>query len=256
MARNASGRYPGTIRVPFTGAGTIIPDGAPVVPGTSQGTTLGLAVQAAANADWTDCVGLTKGASVVANDSTQTGTVWTYAEIELIDSIDLIEMDWSLATADLVTCTQAVSTTTLTLTSLESNADCGWFYVAAGTGIGQLLFATAINGGTATLMTAPSPALDTTSKLVHIKRFGHKLHFTALSTGATGTGYKLASQAAVGSVKFMTLENYIESQSNGIGKQLLNPTLHNGITLKGVGTAAPKVTFSTKGVMRNTGGRN
>ena len=247
MARVKTGRYPATIRVPFTGGGSIVKDGTVVIPGTSQGTNLGLAIADAANTDWVDAVGLLKGDSVVANDSVQAGTTWTYAEVELFDSIDLVEIDWSQASADLVAVT-SLSGTTLTITSLENNADCGWFYAVSGTGAGQLIFATAVNGGTATLKSTPSPAWDSTTKLIHIKRFGHKLHFTAVSSTKT---LLLASQAAVGSVKFMTLENYIESQANGIPKQLLDPTKHSGITLKQL-----KVTFSTVGVARNTAGRN
>lgn len=238
-----TGRYPGLIKVPITGKASVLANGRVIVPGTTQGTDMGLAIGIAANTDWTDAVGLLKGASVVANDSVQAGTTWTYGEVELIDSLNLIEIDWSVASGDTLAVTSQ-SSTTLTITSLENNADCGWFYVAAGAGIGQLFFATACTSGTATLKSAPATALDTTSKVVHIKRFGHKLHFT-------NTAGQLATQAAVGAVKFMTLENYIDSPANGIPKQLLDPTKHSGITL-----TSRKVTFTTVGVMRNTAGRN
>ena len=243
-----SGRYPATVRVPFTGAGSIVTDHTPVIPGTSQGTNLGLAIAGGANAELVDLIGYLDGASVVANDSVQAGTTWTYAEVELVDSLNLIEIDWSLASADTLAVTSFTGTT-VTITNLENNADCGWLYVASGPGIGQLMFCTAINGGTATIKTAPAVPLTSASKVVHIKRFGHKLHFT----NASG---QLATQAAVGSYKFFSLENYIESQSNGIGKQLLNPTLHDNITLKGVGGNTPRVVFTTVGVVRNNAGRN
>lgn len=231
------------IRVPFSGKGSIVNDHTPVIPGTTQGTDIGLAIAGGANADLTDLIGYLEGASVVANDSVQTGITWTYAEVEMVRADQLVEIDWSLASADLVTVT-SFSGTTITITSLENSADCGWFYVAAGTGIGQLMFATAVNGGTATIKTAPAIALDATSKLVFIKRFGHKLH----KTNANG---QLVSAAAVGSYKFMTLENYIESLPNGITKQLLDPTKHDNITLKQL-----KVTFTTVGIVRNAAGLN
>lgn len=240
-----SGAFIREIFVPFTGKGSVIADQSPVIPGTLQGTDLGLAIGGGANADLTDLIGYLKGASVVANDTVQAGTKWTYAQVELAAAEQLVEIDWSLASADLITCTSAVSTTTMAVTSMESNADCGWFYVAVGTGIGQLFFVTANTSASATLMTAPTVALDTTSKFVHIKRFGHKLHFTNLKG-------QLASQAAVGSYKFITLENYIDSPKNGIAKQLLDPTKHNGITL----TYPSAVTFTTVGIVRNSAGRN
>jgi hypothetical protein len=238
-----TGRYPAIVRVPFTGKGAICKTGRMVIPGVTQGTDLGLAIASTANADWTDAIGLLRGDSVVASDSVQAGTTWTFAEVELIDSYNLVEIDYSTATADLVTVISFTGTT-ITITSLENNADCGWFYVAAGTGVGQLMFATACTGGTATIKTAPTVALDATSKLVHIKRFGHKLHFT-------NTAGQLASQAAVGSVKFFTLETYIDSPANGIPKQILDPTKHDNITLKQL-----KVTFSAVGLVRNNAGRN
>lgn len=244
--RVKTGRYPATIKVPFTGKGTAIADGALVMPGVTQATDMGLAIPVPTANAGLDQFAILKGASVVANDSVQAGTTWTYAEVELITSADLMEVDYSQVTADLLTATQAVSTTTMTLTSLQNNMDCSWFYVAAGTGVGQLLFATAVNGGTATLMTAPSPALDTTSKMIMILRFGAKI---ALVSAVTGTPTKFSSAAAAGTYTFLHLELYIDSPANGINKQLLNPTIHNGLTLK-----QNKVNFSVVGLPRLAGG--
>lgn len=239
-----SGEFIRVIKVPFSGKGSIITNQSPVIPGVTQGTDLGLAIGGGANADLTDLIGYLKGASVIANDSVQAGTTWTYAEVELAAAEQLVEIDWSLSSADLVTVTSFTGTT-ITITSLENNADCGWFYVAAGTGVGTLMFATACNSGTATIKTAPATALDSTSKLVHIKRFGHKLHKTNLAG-------QLASGAAAGSYKFITLENYIDSPKNGISKQLLDPTKHDNLVL----TYPTAVTFTTVGIVRNSAGRN
>ena len=246
MARIKSGRNPQIVKVPFTGKGAIIQDGTLVMPGVTQATDMGLFIPVPVSNAGANQIGILKGTSVVANDSVQAGTTWTFAEVELLGAYDLMELDYSMATADLLTLTSACSTTTLAITSMENNADCGWFYVAAGAGVGQLLFAVANTSASATLMTAPSPALDTTSKVVRISRVG-------ITTQAVNSKSQAISQAAVGTYTFFNLENYIDSPSNGIAKQLLDPTKHNGITLKGPvvgGVVVPKVTFSSVGIPR------
>lgn len=246
MARIKSGRNPQIVKVPFTGKAAIIKDSTLVMPGVTQATDLGLIIPVPTANAAANQFGILKGDSVVANDSVQAGTTWTFAEVELLGDYDLLEIDYSMTTADFLTLTSACSTTSLAITSLQNNDDCCWFYVAAGTGVGQLLFATANNSGTATLMTAPSPALDTTSKVIVIQRIGH-------TTAVLNANSQIKSTAAVGTYPFFNLENYIDSPSNGISKQLLNPVLHNGITLKGPivnGVMVPKVTFSSVGIPR------
>lgn len=249
MAIKTSGRFTAIVQVPFTGKASIAADEAIVIPGVTQGTDLGLAIPYASGTP-ANIIGRLIGASVVANDSVQAGTTWTYREVELLDSIELVEWDYSLAAADLLAVT-SVSGTTVTITSLENNADCGWMYAASGTGAGLLAFCTAINGGTATTKTATG--WDSTTKVVRIHRFGHGL--VTPNTALTA----LKSQAAAGSFTAFNFENYIDFQGNGISKVLLDPTKHDNLQLvqstAGVLASGLKPRFSSRFGFKNMAGR-
>jgi hypothetical protein len=244
-ALRTDGRYPATIKVPFTGKGSVVNDGTLVMPGVTQATDMGLIIPVPAANAGLDNFGIYKGTSATANDSLQAGTTWTFAEIELTTPGLLCEMDYSAASADLLTLTSVVTSTSIAITSWQNNIDCSWIYVAAGTGIGQLLFLTACTSGSGTLMTAPNPSLDTTSKIIFINRIGLKV----IGLNASSL---IKSAAVAGVYTAIVLENYIDSPANGIPKQLLNPTIHNGLTLK----IPSKVTFSSRVLMRQSAGQN
>lgn len=249
MSVKTSGRFTAIVQVPFTGKGSVVADEAYVIPGVTQGTDLGLAIPYSSGAP-ANIVGRLLGASAVANDSVQAGTLWSYREVELLDSIELVEMDYSMATADLLAVT-SVSGTTVTITSLENNADGGWMYAVSGTGAGLLAFCTAINSGTATTKTATG--WDSTTKVIRIHRFGHGL--ITLNSNVNS----IKSTAAAGSFTAFNFENYIDFQGNGISKVLLNPVLHDNLQLVpsvgGVLASGIKPKFSSRFGVKNMAGR-
>jgi hypothetical protein len=211
-------RFTSLVNLPVSGKTAAILNGMLLMPGTTQGTDLGLAIPVTGASPAT--LGQLKGAHATALDSLQNGTVWTYREVELQAPVQLERFDYSQATADTLSVTSA-SGTTVTITSLQNNADCGWLYAVSGTGAGLLAFCTAINGGTATTKTATG--WDSTTKVIHIHRFGH----TLVTINASG---QLKTQAAVGTYTVFNFENYIESTQGGLAGNLLDPTKHDNQT--------------------------
>lgn len=218
------------VKVPITGKGSAIADETLIIAGVTQGTDLGLAIPLPADNAGANKIGVLRGAHATANDSVQAGTTWTFAEVELVDNIKLIEMEYSVATADTLSVTSS-STTTVTITSLENNMDNSWLYAVSGTGAGILAFCTAATSGTATTMTATG--WDSTTKIIKILRFGHEL----LVVNATS---QLKTTAAAGTLTSFVWETYIEAPRAGLAKQLLNPTLHDNLDFGG--TIHPKFT--------------
>ncbi|MBW2086662.1 MAG: hypothetical protein JRI54_11645 [Deltaproteobacteria bacterium] len=136
--------------------------------------------------------------------------------------------EYSQAAADDVALTQAWSTTTLTLTSLEDDIDCGWVLgssESATSGFaGQLRWISASASGSCTLSTAPTTAGTTNDMIVKILPVNHRL--TSLNAGATG----LLSQAAAGAcVSLHIVENFIEA--DGLSFSPLRRYNHDGLDL-------------------------
>lgn len=150
------------------------------------------------------------------------GTSFVVKPVELAIRATLWEVEYSRATADMIQCTQAVSTTTITVTSLEDDIDAAFLYVDEGTGAGQTNYLTASAAGSATLKAAFGTSLSTDSYFVKIlPRFHAKL---ALSSDGT----KLVSQAAAGSwAEAMVIDNFITKNGR---KDSLNPTKHAALT--------------------------
>lgn len=240
--KNASGLRLATVKMPVTGGGTAIVSGAIMFPGTTQGTNLGLMIVGTSAIG--DAVGILKGAHAVAGDSVQAGTTWTYRTIELLTQVPFAEVEYSQATADTLSVT-SVSGTTVTITSLENNADTGWLYAVSGTGAGTLAFCPAINGGTATTKTATG--WDSTTKVIHIFRVGHK----TATINTAGTAFK--TQAAAGSWTIFNWENYIDFAAGGLGRQLLDPTKHDNLSLIISGNNARPRFFSRITLRSNAG---
>jgi hypothetical protein len=121
----------------------------------------------------------------------------------------------------LVTCTQAVTTTTITLTSLEDNIDGSFLYVQGGTGAGQTNYLTAAASGSATLKAAFATSLDTTSTLIKILRRFHQ------KAGLNADGTMLGSYDAVGVHNVVVLDSFIERNGDLVQ---LDPTKHAALT--------------------------
>lgn len=163
---------------------------------------------------------LEKHVYATTGDTLAAGTSFVTHPVQLSHPFRVHRVEYDLASV--ITCTQAVSTTTITVTSLEDDIDTAFLYVAVGTGIGQTNYLTAAAGGSATLKAAFGTNLDTTSKFIKILPRFHRL--TALNSDGT----KLASQAAAGGIIAHVIDSYI--QKNGAKMEQLNPTKHDVLT--------------------------
>jgi len=210
------------VNLPVTGGGSAIVAGALLKRGITGTQPLGALQIASGNSTAAvDAVGILREAHATADDTDAAGTIFKTHPIQLIDTSRFILIEYSQASGDLITCTQAVSTTTITLTSLEDDIDTGGLYVAAGTGIGQINYLTAAAAGSATLKAAFGTSLDTTSKLVKIlPRFHQK-------AALTSDGTKLASVAAVGIHNFSIVDTLIERNNR---MEQFNPVKHSALT--------------------------
>lgn len=210
------------VNLPVSGSGSALVAGALLKRGPTPGTNQGFLTLCSANTTASvDAVGILREAHATALDTDQAGTIFTTHPVQLIDTGRLILIEYSLATGDLLACSQAVTTTTITLTSLEDDIDSGGLYVGVGTGIGQINYLTASAAGSATLKAAFGTSLDTTSKVVKIlPRFHQKAALTA-------DGTKLASFAAVGVHDFSVIDTLIERNNR---LEQFNPVKHSALT--------------------------
>lgn len=210
------------VNLPVTGGGSAIVAGALLKRGITGTQPLGALQLVASNTTaFADAVGILREAHATAADTDAAGTIFTTHPVQLIDTGRLVLVEYSLASGDLITCTQAVSTTTITVTNLEDDIDTGALYVAAGVGIGQMNYLTAAAAGSATLKAAFGTSLDTTSKFVKIlPRFHQKV-------GLTADGTKLGSYAAVGVHNFSVIDTLIERNNR---MEQFNPKIHSALT--------------------------
>lgn len=210
------------INLPVTGGGTAIVSGALLKRGITGTQPLGALQICTGNTTASpDAVGIIREAHAVADDTDAAGTIFKVHPIQLIQSGRLVLIEYSLASTNLITCTQAVSTTTITVTSLEDDIDTGALYVAAGLGIGQTNYLTAAASGSATLKAAFGTSLDTTSKFVKIlPRFHQKASFTT-------DGTKFSSQDVVGVQNVSIVDTLIERNNR---LEQFNPTKHAALT--------------------------
>lgn len=208
--------------LPVTGGGTAMVAGALLKRGPTPGTNNGMLVLASANTTAAiDAVGILREAHAVADDTDIGGTIFKTHPIQIIVPGRVVRVEYSLASGDLLACTQAVSTTTMTVTSLEDDIDAAFLYVGVGTGIGQTNYLTAAASGSCTLKAAFGTSLDTTSKFAKIlPRFHPK---AALSADGT----KLATFAAVGVHTVTVLDTYIERNNR---MEQFNPVKHAALT--------------------------
>lgn len=230
------------IKLPIYGASADILAGAFVRRGTTPGTDNGALIGATGFSVLPDIVGVLTELHdySVSGDTLINGTSFATRGVELVAPVRVVRMEFSLATADTIVCTQAVNSTTMTVASLEDDIDASFIYVAAGTGQGQLQYLTASAAGSATLKAAFGTSLDTSSRFVKILRRFHDL------VGLNGDGTKLASQAAVGAVQGLILD--ISMQLGGEKVEQLNPVTHPGK----IGLHNAPVKFFADVVFRNS----
>jgi hypothetical protein len=207
--------------LPVSGEGAALVAGALLKRGATPASYNGMLILADGASAIPDHIGILKEAHAAADDTLIAGTVFTTRKVELTIPYRVVRAEYDQATAATVACTQAVSTTTLTLASLEDDIDAAFLYVAAGTGAGQTNYLTASAAGSCTLKAAFTTDLDTSSYIVKILPRFHKL--LAFNSAAT----KLASQAAAGAVKGFVIDTIIEI--DGHEKQM-SPVRHAALT--------------------------
>lgn len=234
------------LRVPIFGNGADILRGALLKRTTAPGTSGGALVLAGGTSAIADSVAILEELHdySVSGDNAINGSLFVTRQVELLVPARIIHIEYSLASGDLITCTQAVNSTTMTVTSLEDDIDAGSIYVAAGTGIGQTNFITAATAGACTLKAAFTTSLDTTSKFVKILPRFHKL------LGLTADGTKLTSVAAAGAVAGFVLDSFIDTPIAGGGETQLDPTKH--AAYKGL-NSAPRLRFTADIIIGDTG---
>lgn len=209
--------------LPVSGLGSALVNGAllcgPVV--ANADTQNGMLKLASGSSATPDIIGILRQAHATADDTTVSGTVYTTRPVDLLIPYRTVRAEYAVASGDLITCTQAVTTTTMTVTSLEDNIDAAFIYVVSGTGAGQINFLTASASGACTLKAAFATSLDTTSKFIKIiPRFNRVAAWSS-------DGTKLTSQAAAGSVNVVVIDSYIIRNNR---EDSLNPVTMAALT--------------------------
>ena len=208
--------------LPVFGNSADVLQGAFVARGATPATLNGTLVKASGSSAVPDIIGrlLELHDYSVTGDTLVAGTSFVTHPVQLAHPFGIHRVEYDLAS--LIDCTEAVSTTTITVTSLEDNIDAAFLYVVSGTGAGQTNYLTASAVGSATLKAAFGTSLDTTSKFIKILPRFHLL------AGLNSDGTKLSSQAAAGAVNMAVIDTYI--QRNGARIDQMNPTKHAALT--------------------------
>lgn len=208
-------------RVPVYGAGADIKVGAFLMVGATPGTNNGMLIKASGASATPDIIGRLQELHdySVTGDSLIAGTNHVTHPVLLVHPFRIFRLEFD--PASVITASQAVTTTTITLTSLEDDIDAAFLYVQSGTGAGQTNYLTASASGSATLKAAFGTSLDTTSTIIKVLPKFHDL----ISLNSDGTA--LASQAAAGAIKGQVLDTYIERNNR---LESLDPTKHAALT--------------------------
>lgn len=219
--------YPSRLtRIPIDGQGADIVEGAVVVPGVTAGTNLSVAILAGSAA--ADAIGLMAHLhdfSVVGDSAQENGAAaYVYGQVAAFEPGCEVAAEVSNHADDDVDVASATSTV-ITITSLEDNIDGSWFYVRAGTGIGQLQYVDASASGNFTTDTMTT-TLDSTSKVIIMRRQFHQL------VELTADRAKIASTAAAGSCPWRVLRNEFKFDGQELWTEL-EPDKHNGLELNG-----------------------
>lgn len=209
------------IEFPVSGGGSAITKGALLKRGATPATMNGhLRPCVDGNAN-PYTIGVLRENHATALDTDVAGTIFTTRPIDLVYPGRIVRAPFSLASADTIVCTQAVTTTTMTVTSLEDDIDAAFLYVVSGTGAGQTNYLTASASGSCTLKAAFATSLDTTSRFIKILPRFHTL--MTLSSD----GLSIASAAGAGSMRVLVTDILMERNGELVS---LNPTMHDDLT--------------------------
>ncbi len=208
------------------GAGSDIVDGALMTFGITGEDNYGCAIISGAAA--ADAIGVKEGIHdfSAVGDSVTGGTAWVYGAVNLLLPGAILGAEYDLTDAGAAIASMQ-STTSVRIASSENSIDHFWFYVNAGTGIGQLVYVTGNDDTDYTLKGAPSTALVAAdSTLTKILTLGCNLHVLSSSRA------KLISTAAAGTARLNTL--FAEMKYQGSADWVrLNPVNHHDLQLNG-----------------------
>ena len=209
--------------LPIYGGAADVLAGAFVGVGATPGTDNGMLIKKSGSSAIPDIIGRLQEMLdySVDGETLIAGTAYVTKPVMLVHPWRIFRLPFATGSSDIITCTQAVTTTTMTVTSLEDDIDAAFLYVYSGVGAGQTNYLTASASGSCTLKAAFGTSLDTTSKFVKILPKFHDIG----SLNSDGT--MLSSQAAAGAVKMMVIDTYI--QRNG-RLEVLNPVKHAALT--------------------------
>lgn len=221
MARVSQYRPDILTNMPIFGNGSDIPIGAFMMRGATPATNNGELILAAGTSAIPDVLGILSELHdfSVTGDNLIDGTAFVTLPVEIQSPLRIIRIEYD--PTSLIDATEAVNTTTITLSSLENNIDAAFLYVFSGTGAGQTNYLTASGAGSATLKAAFGTDLDTTSNLMKILPRFHQL------LGLNAAGTQLSSQAAAGAVTGIVIDSFIE---RGGHHAPLDPTKHDALT--------------------------
>lgn len=208
------------INLPVSGHGSALKIGAFLKKGGTPSADNGH-LQLASGTTGNKILAILQEAHATANDTDVPGTIFTKHPCDLVTNHRVIRLEYSVASGDLITCTQAVSSSSLTLASLETNIHAAFLYVVSGLGAGQTNYLTASGAGTGTLKAAFGTSLDTTSKIIKILPRFHEL------MSLTSDGLRLSSQAAAGAIRCVVMDTIICRNNN---ETSMDPTAHSALT--------------------------
>ncbi len=213
--------------LPMYGGAADIVDGALLTFGVTEEQDQGALIISGAAA--ADVVAVKEGLydySVVGGDYNDDGTAMNFQPCNLILPGALLAADYDLSDAGCAIASMQ-STTSIRITNSENAITDFFFYVNAGTGIGQMLFIKANDDTDYTIKSAPTVALVAAdSTLTKILVLGLNLH--VLSSNRS----KLISTAAVGTARLNTLYSEIKYQGSS-GWERLDATKQHNLQLSG-----------------------
>lgn len=207
--------------IPVNNGSADITRGAFMKRGPTPGTNNGMAIVASGTSAVPDVLGQMVAPLdySVEGETLLNGTDFVVKEVTWVHPFRIFRLRYD--TDSDIDATQAVSTTTITLTSLEDNIDAAFLYVVSGTGAGQTNYLTASASGSATLKAAFGTDLDTSSDLIKILPRFHQL------IGLTSDGTELSSQAAAGAITAMVMDTWMDRSGR---LERMSPVDHAALT--------------------------
>lgn len=241
------------MQMPIDGGGTDVQEGAVVMPGvTDDSNTSVVIVASGAAADAIGLLGRLHTAGAANDADPDAGLISQVKETggsarpvaPFLPGCE-VAAEYDQASASLVSVASATSTV-ITITSSEDSIDGSWVFVVSGTGAGQLEYVKAAASGSVTVKSAMTTTLDSTSKLIILRRRLHQRQ--ELNTAAT----KLKSTAAAGNLTWVILRN--EIKYNGLeGWIEPDPLYHHDLQVGSSNGFAARSILSPRDTLFNPG---